>query len=81
MKRKILVLTAAALMLAMTLISALPAVAAPTDPDCGWWRDRTYSNLTGMEWYGYWCDWGEDNGGWTLYSLWNDVDGYIPLSY
>ena len=77
MKRKILVLTAAALMLAMTLISALPALAAPADPSCDWYLDHYFYRLTGQEWYGYWCDWG-DNGGWQLYEWWYNDEDY-PL--
>ena len=41
MKRMILVLTVAALMLAMTVTSALPALAThngPSAPDCDWYR-------------------------------------------
>ncbi len=79
MKRKIMVLTVAALMLAMTLVSALPALAQPVDPDCGWYLDKYFYRLTGDEWYGYWCDWGEDNGGWELYSWWNMARGYYNL--
>lgn len=78
MKRKIMVLTVTALMLTMMVLSALPALAQPADPDCGWWLDRYFYRVTGEEWYGYWCYWGEEDG-WQLYSWWNEEQGYYYL--
>ena len=74
MKRKILVLTIAVMMLVVTVFGALPALAQPADPDCGWYFDRSWYRLTKESWYGYWCNWGEDQG-WQLYAWYNDDDG------
>lgn len=78
MKRKIMALTVTALMLAMMVVSALPALAQPDDPDCSWYLDRYWVRLTGEEWYGYWCYY-EDDDDWELYTWWNEEEGYIYL--
>ena len=77
MKRKILVLTATAMMLAMMMLgSALPALAQqyPT-PQCDWYLDYYYAQTFQQNWYGYWCYW--PDYGWYLYGWWNDARGYI----
>lgn len=78
MKRMILVLTVAALMLAMTLTSALPALAnhtGPSEPDCDWYR-MSNEEVDADVW-GYWCYWEDD--GWYLNYLWTEEEGYIPV--
>jgi hypothetical protein len=74
MKRKILVLTITALILVMTLLGSLPALAQPADPNCGWYLDRYWQRLTGESWYGYWCNWGGDQG-WQLYAWYDNATG------
>ena len=78
MKRIMLVLTVAALMLAMTVTGALPALAThngPSQPDCDWYR-MSNRNVDSDLW-GYWCYWEDD--GWYLYYLWESGRGYISL--
>lgn len=62
----------------MMVGSAMPALAQPADPECDWYLDRYFERLTGEEWYGYWCYYGEDDG-WDLYAWWNEDKGYYFL--
>jgi hypothetical protein len=81
MRRIILVLTVTAMMMVTMLGSALPALAdSPPQPSCDWYLDHYIARVFGTEWWGYWCDWGQDNGGWVLYGWWNADAGWIPLS-
>lgn len=80
MKRIVVILT---LTVMIVLGSALPALAqnsSPPQPDCGWYLDRYIQRTFGVDWYGYWCDWGQDNGGWVLYGWWSADSGWIPVS-
>ena len=76
MKRKILVLTATAMMLAMMMLgSALPALAQPPAPTCDWYLDYYYAQVFQQNWYGYWCYWPDE--GWLLYGWWSARTGWI----
>ncbi len=71
MRRKILVLVITAL---MVIGSALPALAQPADPSCGWDWDRYLWRAYEYELWYYGCDFGED--GWYIYAFWNPDHGY-----
>ncbi len=71
MKRKILVLVVAMMML---IGSALPALAQPADPTCDWDWDRYLWNQYEYELWYYGCDFGDD--GWYIYAFWTPDDGY-----
>ena len=77
MKRKILVLVVAALML---IGSALPALAThgpsgrPEAPVCEWDWDRYLWNQYDYEMWYYGCDYGDD--GFYINAFWNPDYGY-----
>jgi hypothetical protein len=82
-KRIILLLTVTAMLLAaLVASSALPALAqdSPPQPSCDWYLDNYLKRNFDVDWWGYWCDWGQDNGGWVLYGWWNKDTGWVPLS-
>ena len=78
MKRMILVLTLAAMMLAAMVVGAgLPAALAqeaPDAPQCGWY----YSTDPDYEpWWEYWCWW--PGWGWEyVFWVWDDVPEEDP---
>ncbi len=76
MKRMILVLTVAALMLAMIVTSALPALAQPS-ASCGWYEAGFDVSRNAPEWWGYWCHY--RGYGWYLIGWWSKASGWIPL--
>ena len=81
MKRMILVLTVAALMLAMTVTSALPALANHNGPSrapsCDWYEAGFDVGRNAPEWWGYWCHY--PGYGWYLIGWWSDASGWIPV--
>ena len=77
MKRVILVLTVAALMLAMTVTSALPALGQPREPSCDWYEAGFDVGRHAPEWWGYWCNY--PGYGWYLMGWWSDDTGWIPV--
>jgi RES domain-containing protein len=77
MKRRILVLMLAAMMLVMALAttSAVPALGQePATPRCDWYEagfDRSFNT----DWWAYWCRY--PGYGWYLIAWWSDPTGII----
>ena len=87
MKRRILVLTLAAMLLVTTLATTIasPALAQPRGPWCDWYSAGFELGSRGnnyQEVWGYWCYYGRDYGdsqGWWLIGLWYEDYGWVSL--
>ena len=75
MKRIILVLTVALLMLTMTVTTALPALGQPREPYCDWYEAGFDVGRNAPEWWGYWCHY--QGYGWYLIGWWSEDTGWI----
>jgi hypothetical protein len=76
-KRIILVLTVALLMLTMTVTTALPALGQPSQPYCDWYEAGFDVGRNAPEWWGYWCHY--QGYGWYLIGWWSDDTGFISV--